>query len=203
MLIKKILLVSLLTLTFFYISGCNNSRRTRIVEVPGPTPAPIVSFIITEVPAPLVDPANPSIKFAPVGKWQTTPNGTAVWVPDWLTNASRSNLLPAAFDEIDRLNPERKDSIQQDSIPSNTVGIPNDFRVVIMNPGSFDTVASPTGLAKGITFVGTKTIYVAWVSPSDGPDKLGRLMPALAHEAAHAWVWVNTGDAAKTAAAGH
>lgn len=192
-----------LAIFFVAFAGCDSHRRTNYIEVPGPTPAPIVSVVTVQVPAPPVDPASSVVVPVPAGRWETTPGGVQAWIPAWLDNSARIALRPAALDEIDRVVVERNDSIQRSSIPSNTTSVPPSWRVVIMDPGSFSTPASPTGLARGVTDFSRVTIYVSWVFPSDAPDKQGRLLPALAHEAAHAWVFVLTGDVNRAANAGH
>jgi len=104
------------------------------------------------------------------GSWQQSPRGVVVRVPTWL-DLDQTGLKQQAFDEIDTTPPLNVTGIG--------AGCPQDWTVVIQDPGLFSCADSPTGLAAGLTNYATKTIHVAW--RTSGPVAL----PALAHELAH------------------
>lgn len=68
-----------------------------------------------------------------------------------------------------------------------------------MDPGAFSAAFSPTGLAVGYADLHRRTVYVAWRPSSAGTRKL----PAMAHEAGHAWAFVLTNDVILAAQHGH
>lgn len=112
------------------------------------------------------------------GHWEWTSRGTPVWIPNWLNTDPL--IKDEALREIDLTLPDA-----DSRIPVGTAGAPIGYSVIIQDPGSFSTPASPTGLAVGYTDM-RSMIYVAWRRyPTDFP-----FMPALGHEYRH----VYTGD---------
>jgi hypothetical protein len=108
--------------------------------------------------------SRPSCYSAPTadrspGRHVRTSRGVLVWAPKWL----RDPLLTESLLEID------------------AAGVPPHFEVVIRDPGSFSTSASPTGLARGMTDM-KGWIQVAFRM---APHETTPLLPALVHEMGH------------------
>lgn len=108
----------------------------------------------------------------PAGRYVTSPRGVRVWAPDWL----RGSMLSEALSEVDDVEPEA-----DSRIAAGARGVPVGVEVTIMDPGSFSTAASGSGLARGQTDM-VSSIVVAWRMQ---PWETKPLMPALAHELRH------------------
>lgn len=108
----------------------------------------------------------------PSGRYVTSPRGVRVWAPDWL----RGSMLSEALAEVDDVEPEA-----DSRIATGTRGVPVGVEVTIMDPGSFSTPASASGLARGQTDMAS-SIVVSWRMQ---PWETRPLMPALAHEVRH------------------
>lgn len=117
-------------------------------------------------------PAMAGMSARPPGRYVTSPRGVRVWAPAFLDGS----LLREALDEIDSTQPEADPRLSGVS-----PGVPVGVEVTIMDPGAFSTPASPTGVARGQTDMGS-VIVVSWrMAPyEDRP-----LMPALGHELRH------------------
>lgn len=111
----------------------------------------------------------------PPGRWDCAPCGVSMWVPAWLD-----------------LAPELRD---QAELEVEAAHVPSGYAVVVMDPGAFSTIHSPTGLARGLTDFQARVLYVAWRFPARG-----RGLPALAHEVRNAETWETTHDAERVAA---
>lgn len=109
----------------------------------------------------------------PVGTWQGD-----LYVPHWL------ELEPTLLSEV------------RAEVAS--VGVPQGWRVAVMDPGQFSYSGSRTGLAMGTVAPETRTVYCAWrytgatLWASYGPPPA---LPALAHEVEHVRLWIRDHDA--------
>jgi hypothetical protein len=119
-------------------------------------------------------------------RWYRTEMGTRVLVPAWLWKKTPAEFLERALVEIDTTKPDPDPRISPD-----VVGCPANLAVVIRDPGMYEFLYSPTGLARGHTDM-YSYIYCAWRML---PWETERLLPALGHEYRHAYT--------KDAEAGH
>lgn len=158
--LKGLALSALATLALvlaFLASGCAGGRDGHSAQAAScSTPQPVMA----------------GMSARPPGRYVHSPRGVRVWAPDWLSGS----LLREALDEIDSTPPEAGPRLS-----GVAPGVPVGVEVVIMDPGAFSTPASPTGVARGQTDMGS-VIVLSWrMKPwEDRP-----LMPTLGHELRH------------------